>query len=86
MEFLCLKEKLTAFTAYLAYRLQVGTYMYEIDVRSAVCDEDGWMGGWVDGWMMMMMRRMVDFRYPISESSREDEIALPRACDDGRYM
>lgn len=40
----CLKEKLTAFTAYLAY-------MYEIDVRSAVCDEDGWMGGWMDGWM-----------------------------------
>lgn len=78
MEFFCLKEKLTAFTAYLAYLPDLGTYMYEIDVRSAVCDEE-------DGWMMMR-RRMVDFRYPISESSREDEIALPRACDDGRYM
>lgn len=77
----CLKEKLTAFTAYLAYLPDLGTYMYEIDVRSAVCDEDGWMDGW-----MMMMRRMVDFRCPISESSREYEIALPRACDDGRYM
>lgn len=48
MEFLCLKEKLTAFTAYLAYLPDLGTYMYEIDVRSAVCDE---VDGWVDGWM-----------------------------------
>lgn len=44
MEFLCLKEKLTAYLAYLP-----GWYMYEIDVRSAVCDEeDGWVGGWMD--------------------------------------
>lgn len=47
MEFLCLKEKLTAFTAYLAYLPDLGTYMYEIDVRSVVCDEDGWMDGWM---------------------------------------
>lgn len=53
--------------------------MYEIDVRSAVCDDDE------DG--CMMNDGLSDIRYPIS--SREDEIAgtyLPRACDDGRYM